>query len=169
MEEKPKRERKLTDKQKAYCEKYAECLNKMEAYRSTYNATKMKSSSINNAVKELSKNPLIEAYVKELMGKTSSILEYKIEQSLKEDLDMIERYKKHLDVLENPKSREAEIIASKRTMKFIGHSAFSSAQERVSKKLGFYEKDKTKATVVYTVAVSKEEAKEIAENLNGEF
>lgn len=138
----------LTLKQKKFCEKYIELGNKIEAYRQSYSAAKMKNASINKCVQELFLNPLITSYVDNLQKRIEKEFKHTVNDSLKLDFELIERYKNHLLVLENPKSKTTEVAAAKRAMNFIGIQGFNSAMDRVSKKLGFYEKDNAQKTPI---------------------
>lgn len=133
--------RKLTVKQTRFCEKYVELGNKIEAYRQSYNYGKMGTATINQCVNELFKNPKITLHINELQKRNKEKFEHTLDDSLRLDFELIERYKKHLSVLENPKSDIQEVQAAKRAMHFIGVNGFNAAMERVSKKLGFYQKD----------------------------
>lgn len=57
---------KLTIKQEAFCLAYIELGNASAAYRSTYNASRMKPSTINRKAKELLDNGKVAARIKEL-------------------------------------------------------------------------------------------------------
>lgn len=138
----------LTPKQKKFCEKYIELGNKLEAYRQSYVADKMKVPSINKCVQELFKNTLITSYIDSLQKTNEKEFKHTMSDSLKLDFELINRYKKHLLILENPKCNPVEASASKRTMNFIGVQGFNAAMERVSKKLGFYEKDNEQKTTI---------------------
>lgn len=133
--------KELTPKQKKFCEKYIELGNKLEAYRQSYNAGNMKNTTINKCVNELFSNPLITTYIEILQKRNEKKFEHDIDDSLRLDFDIINKYKLHISVLENPKSTEKQIEVAKRTIQFIGIKGFDSAMERVSKKLGFYAKD----------------------------
>lgn len=56
----------LTQKQENFCLKYVETGNASEAYRLSYNASKMKTESINNKAYELLKRVDIKAMVEEI-------------------------------------------------------------------------------------------------------
>jgi hypothetical protein len=113
----------------------------MEAYKQSYNASNMKYSTINKCVVELMNNPLITTYIDSIQKKKEEEFSHTITDSLRLDFELIERYKKHIAVLENPQSTDKEIAIAKRTIQFIGIKGFDSAMDRVSKKLGFYEKN----------------------------
>lgn len=157
----------LTPKQKKFCEKYIELGNKIEAYRQSYVAGKMKTPSINKCVQELFLNTLITSYIDVLQKKNEKEFKHTLNDSLKLDFELIERYKKHLSVLENPESKDAEIQAAKRTMNFIGAQGFNAAMERVSKKLGFYEKDNEQKSPSIAPEDKEARIKALKEKLNG--
>lgn len=132
----------LTPKQRKFCEKYIELGNKQEAYRQSYNAGNMNNNSINSAVKELMRNPLINDYIAEIQEKSQKAFIHTIEDSLKLDYDMIETYNSNVAILRNMKSTKKQIEVAQRVLNYIGVSGFNAAQERIAKKLGYYEKDK---------------------------
>lgn len=160
--------RTLTLKQKRFCEKYIECGNKMESYRFAYNAEKMTQGAINAAVYELFKNPLISKYVDELQQKNQKAFVHTLNDSLKIDFEIVEKYKYHLAIVENEKSPKKKLEVSQRVLAVIGVQGFNAAQERISKKMGFYEKDKEKTQIVYTVEVTAQEAKDIEKALEND-
>lgn len=147
----------LTPKQRKFCEKYIELGNKQEAYRQSYNASRMTNSSIGKEVFVLFQNPNVTQYIEELQEKNQKAFIHTIEDSLKLDYEIIERYKFHTDILNNPKSTKKNIEVAERVLKFIGIAGFNAAQERIAKKLGYYEKDKspiiidTKTKVVFEI------------------
>jgi len=132
----------LTPKQRKFCEKFIELGNKQQAYKESYNAINMQYNSINSAVKELMKNPLINNYIAELQEKSQKEFIHTIQDSLKLDYDMIENYNRNVAVLSNMKSTKKQIEVAQRVLNFIGVAGFNAAQERIAKKLGYYEKDK---------------------------
>lgn len=137
-----KEEFNLTPKQLKFCQIYLETGNKSEAYRKSYNAGNMTNNSIGVATFELFKNPKITKYIAYLQEKSEKTFIHTIEDSLKLDYEIIERYKFHTDILNNPKSTKKNIEVAERVLKFIGIAGFNAAQERIAKKLGYYEKDK---------------------------
>lgn len=62
----------LTQKQENFCLAYLETGNASEAYRSSYNASKMKTDTINQAASRLLADSKISARVSELRGKIQS-------------------------------------------------------------------------------------------------
>lgn len=141
----------LTPKQKKFCEKYIELGNKLEAYRQSYSASKMKSTTINKCVNELFSNPLITTYIEVIQSENKKNFDHTLSDSLKLDFELINKYRKHIEVLENPKSTDEQVNVARRAILFIGIKGFDSAMDRVSKKMGFYEVDnKQKAPVIKT-------------------
>ena len=65
-----------------------------------------------------------------------------IEDSLKLDYEMIQTYNDNVAVLKNIKSTKKQIEVAQRVLNYIGVAGFNAAQERIAKKLGYYEKDK---------------------------
>jgi len=133
----------LTPKQRKFCEKYIELGNKQEAYRQSYNAINMSNTSINGATQQLFRNELITTYIAELQEKSQKVFVHTIQDSLKLDYDMIETYNSNVAVLRNMKSTKKQIEVAQRVLSFIGVAGFNAAQERIAKKLGYYEKDKS--------------------------
>ncbi len=56
----------LTIKQEKFCQEYIKCGNASEAYRKSYNASKMKNKTINRKALELLENGMITARINEL-------------------------------------------------------------------------------------------------------
>lgn len=59
-------DRKLTEKQEAFCRAYIETGNASEAYRTAYNAEHMNVASVNKAAQKLLENPQIAPRLQEL-------------------------------------------------------------------------------------------------------
>ena len=102
----------------------------------------MNNNSINSAVKELMKNPLINDYIAELQEKSQKAFIHTIEDSLKLDYEIIQTYNDNVSILKNIKSTKKQIEVAQRVLNYIGVAGFNAAQERIAKKLGYYEKDK---------------------------
>jgi hypothetical protein len=132
---------KLTAKQEKFCQAYIKLGDKSAAYREAYSTSKMKPGSINVKASELFKNGKITVRVQELQKEVKKKDKYTLEASIHRDLKLIQRYERALDILENIKSKPKAIDAAERTIKFIGANGYNSAQERLSKQHGFYEKD----------------------------
>ena len=124
--------------------------------------------SINSATYQLFPNSLITDYVDELTKENQKAFVHTLNDSLKIDFEIVEKYKYHLAIVENEKSTKKKLEVSQRVLAVIGVQGFNSAQERISKKMGFYEKDKEKTQIVYTVEVTPEEAKTIEKALEND-
>jgi len=135
----------LTKKQEAFCEAFVRLGDKSAAYRESYSCSRMKSETINNKAYALSEKGDIRARIEELQKKASIIayleFEHTINDSLRMDFELIDKYKKHIAILENEKSTDKQIAVAKRTIQFIGINGFNAAMERISRKCGFYKKD----------------------------
>lgn len=131
----------LTPKQEKFCQAFVLLGDKSAAYRKAYSTARMKPASINVNASKLCNNTKIALRIKELKSELEKKNIYTLEASIKRDLKLIERYEKALDILENPKSKDREIEAAERTIRFIGASGYNSAQDRLSKQHGFNEKD----------------------------
>lgn len=138
---------KLTDKQKRFCEEYMIDLNGTQAaIRSGYSENTAKEIGYENLTK-----PHIQNYLKELMKSKSDEINHSLDDSLKIDFDLIQKYQNCLNVLENDKSTGKDIEVAERTIKYIGTSAYNGAMDRVAKKLGFFEKDNRQSKTVVSI------------------
>ena len=138
----------LTKKQEIFCYEVIKQPTLSAAYRIAYNAENMKYDSVNTEASQLMKNPKIAKRVQELKKKMEKKQLYTLEESVKRDLKLIQRYESALDVLENKDADKTEIEAAERTIKHIGASGYNSAQERLSKQHGMFDKDnKQKANI----------------------
>lgn len=135
--------RKLTLKQEKFCQEYVKLGNASEAYRASYKAGRMKDKTINETASKLLKSPKITTRVKELKDEIKERNLYTVEKSIQRDLKLIERYERALDILEDNKSKKKDIEIAQRTLKYIGNQGYSTAQDRISKQQGFFEKDNT--------------------------
>ncbi len=131
----------LTSKQEMFCIEVIKQPTLSAAYRIAYDTIKMSDEVINKEASLLMKNRNITVRVNELRNKVTNKQLYTIEKSIKSDKGIIKRYESALDVLEDLKSTKEDIQAAERTIKYIGASGYSSAQDRLSKQHGFYEKD----------------------------
>lgn len=135
----------LTLKQEAFTQAFVRLGDKSAAYREVYSCENMKSSTIHSKACLLSENGKVRARIEELQDIAKKISEtqfkHTITDSLKLDFQLINRYNKHLEILENQQSTAKEVNAAKRAMAFIKVQGFNAAMDRVSKKLGFYEKN----------------------------
>lgn len=158
----------LNVRQEKACVEYIK-LNgkKTDAYIAAgYSVGKKSKKSLNEAASRLFAKSNMKARIEELRNAVQEKAIYTLDDALKTDQEMVERYLKHVGTLQNPNASEQELLAAKRTLHFIGVSGFNAARERIGKMLGHFEKDKEKQpTVIYTVAVTKEEAKAISDSL----
>ena len=130
----------LTKKQEMFCYEVIKQSTLSAAYRIAYDTSGMTNKQVWEESSKLYKNPKVVQRTKELKDKVEKKELYSLEQSIKRDINLIERYESALDVLENNKSTPNEVEAAERTIKYIGASGYSSAQDRLSKQNGFYEK-----------------------------
>lgn len=163
-------EQTLTVRQEKFCVEYINHNgHKTNAYIAAgYSQGKKSKKSVNEAASRLFAKSNVKARIQELQNGIKEKGIYTIENALQIDQEMVARYLKHVAVLENPTSSENQLLAAKRTLQFIGVAGFNAANERINKILGFYEKDDKKPQIIYTVAVTKEEVKEISEQLNND-
>jgi hypothetical protein len=158
----------LTKKQEMFCIEVLKQDSYSDAYRIAYDASRMSNESINVKASELMSSGKISVRVKELRSKVEKKELYTLEQSIKRDIKLIERYESALDVLENDKSDSKQIEAAERTIRYIGSSGYSSAQERLSKQSGWFEKDNKQKTQIIE-KISKEEIEQHKNNLESEY
>lgn len=131
----------LTKKQEIFCQEVLNQDSYSAAYRIAYNTSKMTDKSVNEKASELVKNVKITSRLKELKDKVAEKRLYTLSQSVQRDLSLIQRYEAALDILESLESSKKDIEAAERTIRFIGSHGYNSAQDRLSKQHGFYEKD----------------------------
>lgn len=131
----------LTKKQEIFCQEVVKQDTYSAAYRIAYDAKKMSYEAINTQASKLMSDPKIATRVKEIKKKLEYKVLYTLEQSVNRDLKLIERYEAALDVLENDNSTEKDLKAAERTIRHIGVTGYNSAQDRLAKQHGFYEKD----------------------------
>jgi len=136
------RKRNLTIKQKRFCEKYVELGNAMEAYRQSYNVGTMKYASINRCSMELLQNLLVTSYIAEIQEKAQKQFNHTLQDSLKLDFDIIQRYNDNMAVLSNPKATKKQVEVATRVLSFMRVTSINAAQERIAKKLGLYKDEK---------------------------
>ena len=113
--------------------------NGTKAYHKFY--PKSSYESADASFREILEIPRIIAYKKTKQKQIEDKAIYTLEQSLKNDMELISTYKAALDVLQNLKSEEADIKAAERTIKHIGASGYGSAQDRLAKQHGWFKKD----------------------------
>lgn len=158
----------LTPKNEKYCQAYILLGDKSAAYREAYSTSKMSAKVIHNKASELSKKGEVRVRLAELREKLEKQDLYTLRDSIQRDLKLIERYEKALDVLENQSSKDKEIEAAERMIKFIGASGYNSAQERLSKQHGFFEVDNTQKNPTDTRTPEERDARinELIEKYN---
>ena len=132
---------KLTAKQEKFCIEVVKQPNQSDAYRIAYDAGGMNSDSVNVNASKLMADAKIALRVKELKNKVVDKELYTLSESITRDLSLIKRYEDALDTLSDKDAKEKELIAAGRVIRFIGAGGYSSAQDRLSKQHGFYEKD----------------------------
>ena len=137
----------LTSKQEKFCIEVLKQPSLSEAYRIAYDAENMSTESINVNASKLMSDTKIALRVSELREKLEKKELYNLEESIKSDLRLLNKYESALNVLENKDSKKDDVDLAIRTLKYIGITGYNSAQDRLSKQLGFFEKDnKQKAT-----------------------
>jgi len=159
----------LTNKQETFCKEVIKKDTYSDAYRVAYKTENMSDEVINKEASLLMKNRKIAVRVQELKKEIDNKELYTIEKSIKRDLRLIERYENALDVLENKDSKDKEITAAERTIKFIGSGGYNSAQDRLSKQHGFNEKDNSQRKTELTLLPTKEEIKVIRQAFEDEY
>lgn len=85
---------RLTAKQEAFCQAYIKTDDKSEAYRISYNCSKLTAKSINELASKLSKNTKVASRIEQLRKKVEIIAEKKFNITAEEML-------RHLNVLRN--------------------------------------------------------------------
>lgn len=131
----------LTKKQEMFCQEVVKQPTYSAAYRIAYDASGMSDESVNVKASELMKDGKITVRVQQLKLKVEDKMIYTLEQSMKRDIKLIERYEAALDVLEDDKSDSKQTEVAERTIRYIGANAYNSAQERLSKQSGWFKKD----------------------------
>jgi phage terminase small subunit len=143
----------LTPKQEKFCIEYVKHGNKTEAYRSAYNTSNMKNETIHVKACELFTVGKVKVRIEELQSTLEKKEIYTLEESIKRDLKLIEMYEKALQVLADVNSLEQDVIAANRTIKYISASGYSSAQDRIAKMQGFYEKDNEQSKGEFNIPI----------------
>ena len=131
----------LTLKQNQFCFEYVKLGNMSEAYRRAYSTDKMSPATVNRSAHELYNTPKITARINELREEVEKQELYTLEESVRRDLRLLDRYERALTVLEDKTSSEEEIETARRTIRFIGSNGFGQAQERLNKIHGYYDSD----------------------------
>jgi len=159
----------LTKKQEMFCIEVLKQPTLSAAYRIAYDAKNMSAETINRKASELMSNGKIAARVNELKAKVEKKELYTLEQSIKRDLKLIGRYESALDVLENNQASPSEIQAAERTIKYIGASGYSSAQERLAKQSGWFSKDNAQKKTEINIPLTAEEIELRKKALNDRY
>ena len=136
-----KKVNKLTPKQELFCQEYVRIGNKTEAYKIAYSTKNMKSKTINERATRLSNEYKISTRIDELKKALEEKKLYTLEESVKRDLELIKKYESALEVLENINSSTKDVETAERLIRYIGVTGYNSAQDRLAKQHGFYEKD----------------------------
>lgn len=143
----------LTLKQENFAQSFIRLGDKSAAYREVYSCQNMKDKTINERASRLANEYKVSTRIEELQSIAKSVAEvefnHTLKDSLKLDFELINRYKKHLEILENPLSTTKQVNTAKRAMGFIKVQGFNAAMDRVSKKLGFYEKNNEQKQTIY--------------------
>lgn len=138
----------LTSKQEKFCIEYVRTGNKSEAYRLAYDAEGMSSETINVKACELYSNGKVSVRVKELEEEIRIKSIYTIEQSLKDDAELVDAYTNAYKTLANPESSEKEKESASRLIRHISTSAYNGAKDRMAKMQGYFEKDNKQTSSV---------------------
>lgn len=145
------KKRKLTPKQEKFCQLYVNGATKADAYRGAYSTKNQSNSTITNNAYMLSMRSDVLARIEQLRKELVEKNKYTLEKSVKKDLQIIEMYERALHILQDDKSNTKQIETANRTIKYIGATGYSQAQDRLSKQLGFYEKDNKQKEVKLNV------------------
>ena len=143
--------KKLTPKQEKFCQLYVNGATKADAYRGAYSTKNQSNSTITNNAYMLSMRSDVSARIEQLRKELAEKNKYTLEKSVKKDLRLIEIYENALAILQDDKSDTKQIETANRTIKYIGATGYSQAQDRLSKQLGFYEKDNKQKEVKLNV------------------
>lgn len=131
----------LTSKQEIFCIEAVRQETYSDAFRIAYDTKNWTDKSVNEKASQMMADVKIKSRVKELKEKIQEKKLYTIEHSIKRDLSLIKRYESALDVLEDIDALEKDIEVAERTIKYISISGYNSAQDRLSKQNGFFEKN----------------------------
>ena len=149
----------LTSKQEMYSIEVVKQDTLSAAYRIAYDASGMTDKQVNEEASKLMKNPKIAQRVSELRKEVENKELYTLEDSIKRDIKLIERFEAALDVLENNQSTDDDIKVAERTIKHVGTNGYNSAQERLSKQHGFFSKDNKQKVIPNRVTVNMSDYK----------
>lgn len=134
--------KKLTPKQEKFVQLLVANGNASQAYRDTYNVKPTcKERTIWDEASRLKNTPEIMERIKQLQQELLLECKYTLEKSVKRDIDLIEKYETALNFISDPLSNDDDINRSILIIKAISVSGYNSAQDRLSKQHGFYERD----------------------------
>jgi phage terminase small subunit len=145
----------LTKKQEHFCQEVVKQDTYSAAYRLAYDCSNWLDKSVNEKASQMMSDVKILTRVNELKDKLVDKVLYTLEASVKRDLKLIERYEKALDTLEDDNSKESDLTAAERTIRYIGVTGYNSAQDRLAKQHGFYEKDNNQSKNKSVVLVER--------------
>lgn len=131
----------LTIKEEKACIEYVECGSMTDAYISAFGQGDATRKSINERASRLFSKRKIVARVQKLKDQIELEGIYSINKSIKRDLKLISKYEAAVEIIENTESPQKEIEAAQRVCRAIGVTGYNGAQDRVSKMLGYFEKD----------------------------
>lgn len=137
----------LTPKQEAFAQHYVKHGNKSEAYRHSYEVSNMTDKSVWEKASELSSHIKVSARILSLKEELKEKELYTLEESVKGDKKLIDRYERALDVLESEESNNKQIEIAQRTIRYIGSHGYNSARDRLAKQHGYFEKDNKQKTL----------------------
>ncbi|MAX71815.1 MAG: hypothetical protein CMC76_12085 [Flavobacteriaceae bacterium] len=149
----------LTPKQEAFAQHYVKHGNKSDAYRHAYDTSKMADETIWVKANELSSHGKVSVRIEDLKKELSDKELYTLEESVRGDKKLIERYEKALDVLQDENSTEKQLDVAKRTIRFIGSHGYNSARDRLAKQHGHFEKDNRQKTLPPRQIIDKSDYK----------
>jgi len=141
------KKRKLTPKQEKFCQLYVNGATKADAYRGAYSTKNQSNSTITNNAYMLSMRSDVLARIEQLRKELAEKNKYTLEKSVKKDLRLIEIYENALAILQDDNSTEKQLETASRTIRHIGATGYSSAQERLSKQHGFFAPEKRELDV----------------------
>ncbi len=147
MAKRQSKEKKLTARHDRFCIEYMVDLNGAQAaIRSGYSA---KTARI--TASKLLTNPNILKKIESLKEKKSDEVNHSINDSIKLDFKIIEGY---LELIKDIKADPQKMSSNKQELlaKLFNGSAFSSAQDRLAKKLGFYAEDNNQTKSVVNIS-----------------
>ena len=130
----------LTAKQEKFCQEYLSHGNKSEAYRLAYDAENMSEEAVHVEAQKVFNYPKVSLRITELEEEQRNTFNHTLQDSLRLDFELIEKYRACLEVLENSEAETKEIEVAKRTMAHIGVKAYNGAMDRIAKKMGFFGK-----------------------------